>query len=233
METETLRCSVSYIAEQLKFSHDEDYAEQFRQSSIDLINKYPDAIPKIEIIIEAFYDTIDYDNKDKIIFSLQEKIKKLELEVKELKMENKQLREDNKQIKENNKQLNKKIDILMRNHYYIILSEAIKTIQYYIIQTTTGYDNTKMETINLNLDEFIKNKDNEQYAHEIEKLIEKFEMNKYKNAISKIINKRNDLSHPNPIELDELEMACDDMKKLYPGIEAIYTHYNEVYEYFH
>ena len=132
------------------------------------------------------------NNKGKIIFSLQEKIKKLELEVKELKMENKQLREDNKQIKENNKQLNKKIDILMRNHYYIILSEAIKTIQYYIIQTTTGYDNTKMETINLNLDEFLKNKDNEQYTSEIEKLIEKFEMNKYKTAISKIINKRND-----------------------------------------
>jgi len=178
------------------------------------------------------FDDNIFDNKGKIIFSLQEKIKKLELEVKELKMENKQLREDNKQIKEDNKQLNKKIDILMRNHYYIILSEAIKTIQYYIIQTTTGYDNTKMETINLNLDEFLKNKDNEQYTSEIEKLIEKFEMNKYKTAISKIINKRNDLSHPNPIELDELEMACDDMKKIYPGIEAIYTHYIEVYDYF-
>lgn len=35
-----------------------------------------------------------------------------------------------------------------------------------------------------------------------------------------------------PIEMDELKLACEDMKTVYSGIDAIYNHYQEVYDYF-
>ena len=45
----------------------------------------------------------------------------------------------------------------MRNHNIVILAESIKTIQYYIIQRTTGFYDARMKDVNLNLDEFINN----------------------------------------------------------------------------
>jgi hypothetical protein len=71
-----------------------------------------------------------------------------------------------------------------------------------------------MKNIDLNLDEFINNPENAQYKLEIEKLMEKFEISKYNASISKIINKRNRISHPNPVEMEELQDACNEFKKL-------------------
>jgi len=229
METDiSIEFMISTISNELKILYGEDYGEKYYKiainSNIDNTN--------YQILIEGAYKLIDNDYKDKIISNLKKKSREQDARIKYLEQDVKILKQENKELKEETRKINKKLDISMRNHYYIVLSEAIKKIEYYIIQTVTKFDNPTMNDINLNLDEFVKNKDYEQYKPEIEKLMEKFEMNKYKSAISKIINKRNDLSHPNPIELDELELACDDMKKIYPGIEAIYTHYNEVYEYF-
>ena len=53
--------------------------------------------------------------------------------------------------------LDKKVNMLMRNHNIVILAESIKTIQYYIIQRTTGFYDARMKDVNLNLDEFINN----------------------------------------------------------------------------
>jgi hypothetical protein len=65
-----------------------------------------------------------------------------------------------------------------------------------------------------------------------EKLMEKFEISKYNASITKIINKRNRISHPNPVEMEELQDACNEFKKIYPGIDELYNHYQEVYDYF-
>ena len=89
-----------------------------------------------------------------------------------------------------------------------------------------------MKDINLNLVDFIDNPFNTEYKPEIKKLQEHFEISKYQSVINKIINKRNRLAHPNPIEMDELKLVCEDMKTVYSGIDAIYNHYQEVYDYF-
>lgn len=247
METHILRQQVIHIADELKISHGDDYSNEVCKAYFELLDTYPaDKINTLQIIIDAFCDTIDYDNKDKVIASLQKKMKelettiknqdakisKLEEENKTLKNEIKELKNEITELKTENQNLNKKVNMLMRNHNIVILAESIKTIQYYIIQRATGFDDARMKDVNLNLDEFINNPLYTQYKLEIEKLQEHFEISKYQSVINKIINKRNRLSHPNPIEMDELKQACDDMKTVYSGIDAIYNHYQEVYDYF-
>ena len=82
MSTQILRQQVIYIADELKISHGDDYSEQVYLAYLELINSCPDKINTLQIIIDAFCDTIDYDNKDKIISSLQKKLKELESTIK-------------------------------------------------------------------------------------------------------------------------------------------------------
>lgn len=89
-----------------------------------------------------------------------------------------------------------------------------------------------MKTINTNLTTFLAYEQNIDYKKTIITMMEKFKISKYNMSLGKLSRKRTREANPNPIELDELQLACEDMKKLYPGIEEIYNHYNEVYEYF-
>ena len=130
----------------------------------------------------------------------------------------------------------------MKNHYNLVLWQAYKNLEYYIIQKVTNYDDNKMEYINTNLNEFIKDPDNNKYIEDLNNLIIKFKIDKYKNSLGKLIKNRLRVkysytsylrkAHPNPIELDELELACDEMKSVYNGIEELYNNYQEVYNYF-
>lgn len=231
MTTETIK-QITEISTELKNLHGDDYGEQFCNRALYLITNNTVNKTDYQIIFEAVYSLIDSDYKDRLIFNLQKKIKEQDARIKYLEEENKTLKQEIKELKIENQNLNKKVDILMRNHNIVILAESIKTIQYYIIQRATGFDDARMKDVNLNLDEFINNPLNTQYKLEIEKLQEHFEISKYQSVINKIINKRNRLAHPNPIEMDELKQACDDMKTVYSGIDAIYNHYQEVYDYF-
>ena len=82
MATQILRQQVIYIADELKISHGDDYSEQVYLAYLELINSCPDKINTLQIIIDAFCDTIDYDNKNKVISSLQKKLKELESTIK-------------------------------------------------------------------------------------------------------------------------------------------------------
>ena len=82
MTTQILRQQVIYIADELKILHGDDYSEQVYLAYLELINSCPDKINTLQIIIDAFCDTIYYDNKDKIIASLQKKLKELEFTIK-------------------------------------------------------------------------------------------------------------------------------------------------------
>jgi hypothetical protein len=231
MTTETIK-QITEISTELKNLHGDDYGEQFCNRALYLITNNTVNKTDYQIIFEAVYTLIDSDYKDRLIFNLQKKIKEQDARIKYLEEENKTLKQEIKELKIENQNLNKKVDILMRNHNIVILAESIKTIQYYIIQRATGFDDARMKDVNLNLDEFINNPLYTQYKLEIEKLQEHFEISKYQSVINKIINKRNRLAHPNPIEMDELKLACEDMKTVYSGIDAIYNHYQEVYDYF-
>jgi hypothetical protein len=233
MAIQYLRHQVIHIADELKNSHGDDYSEQVCKAYFELLDIYPaDKISTLQIIINAFYDTIDYDNKDKVIASLQKKMKEQDARICKLEEENKQKDIRIGNLEKECKELKNQVNMLMRNQYLITLAEAIKKVQRYIIQTATGYDSQKMDKVNLNLDEFIALPENEIYKPQIEELMATFEISKYNNAISKVINKRNGISHPDPVEMDMLELACNTMKATYPGIDALYNHYQVVYDYF-
>jgi hypothetical protein len=89
-----------------------------------------------------------------------------------------------------------------------------------------------MEIINTNLNCFITDENNKDYKDTVMILMEKFEINKYSNSLGKLTRNRLREAHPNPIEMEELQDACNDMKKTYIGIENLYNHYQEVYNYF-
>jgi len=238
MTTETIK-QITEISTELKNLHGDDYGELFCSRALYLISNNTANKGDYQIIFEAVYSLIDSDYKDRLIFNLQKKIKEQDARICKLEEDNKQkdirignLEKECKELKNEIKTLNNKVDVLMRNQYLITLAEAIKNVQRYIIQTATGYDNQQMEKINLNLEEFLALPENQIYKSNIEELMTRFEISKYNNAISKIINKRNRISHPDPVEMDMLELACNTMKTTYPGIDALYNHYQVVYDYF-
>jgi hypothetical protein len=55
-------------------------------------------------------------------------------------------------------------------------------------------------------------KNNKDYKDSIIILMDKFEISKYNNSLGKLTRNRLWEAHPNPIEMDELQNACNDMK---------------------
>ena len=175
---------------------------------------------------------INDDYKQPQINALKKDVKTLQEENKVLKEEIKELKHDNIILKNNNDKLTKQVNKLMRNHYNLVLWQAYKNVEYYIIQKVTRFDKNKMENTNTNLTEFINNPNNNSYVNDINKFITKFNINNYNGCLGRLSRSRLQEAHPNPIELDDLEDACDDMKNIYNGIEELYNHYQEVYDYF-
>ena len=122
------------------------------------------------------------------------------------------------------------MDILMKKNYNLILWQAYKNLEYYIIQNTTHYDDIQMESINTNINDFINNPENKKYYDLINNLCSKFKINSYINSLGKLNKRRINVAHP--IEMDELQNACNEMKNEYKGIEELYNNYQEVYDYF-
>ena len=231
MTTETLKL-ITEMTNMIKDVNYEDYGEQYFNTAIKLLdpktynNEY-------NILFEAPKTVIDsYKYKDKQIMDLKNKVKNQDDRITKLEDENKELKEDNKQKDIKINKLEKQVNVLMRNHYNLILWQAYKNLEYYIIQTATGYDNNKMEIINTNLNCFITDENNKDYKDTVMILMEKFEINKYSNGLGKLTRNRLREAHPNPIEMEELQDACNDMEKTYIGIENLYNHYQEVYDYF-
>ena len=241
MTTEILK-KITEISNELKNLHGDDYGEQFCNRALFLITNNSSYKSDYQIIFEAVHTLIDNDNKDRIISTLQAKLKKLEQEVKALREENKakdnviaeqnariiKLEEDNKQKDCKINKLEKQVNVLMRNHYLIVIAQAYKNLEYYIIQKATGYETAIMEPINTNLNDFMANKINQTYHGEVARLMKHFEIEKYSDSLSKIKRARNNEAHPEPIDMDELKDACESLKTKYLGIERFYEGYQEV-----
>ncbi len=238
MTTELLS-QINKISNEIKLIQGDEYGEQYYNVAFNLIQNHPENINQYQILIEATHILIDDDYKFKLILNLKQKIKeqdiiikdqgnriiKLEHEVKELKLENQQLKQDNKQ-------LHTKINILMRNQYNLIIWQAYKNLEYYIIKSVTNFNDSIMHNIDTNLNNFINNTENTKYITQIKEMQIKFKINNYYNILGKLSKNRIKEAHPDPIELDELEIACDEMKNVYPGIEELYNNYTEVYNFF-
>jgi hypothetical protein len=230
--TELLLKQITQITNEIKNIHGDDYGEQYCNVAINLISKNLSNINEYQILIEAAHSLIDSDYKDKLIFNLQKKIKEQDSRILNLEKDNKTLKERVVVLENNNDKLTKQVNKLMRNHYNLVLWQAYKNVEYYIIQKVTGYNKDKMEKTNTNLTEFMNNPDNNKYVNDINKFIIKFNINNYNGCLGRLSRSRLQEAHPNPIELDDLEDACDDMKNIYTGIEELYKNYKEVYDYF-
>jgi len=211
------------ITDEIKYKYGNDYAEQVNEAMNDVHKNLN--VKTTHILVDFVELVINNDYS-------QPQINALKKDVKELKKEIKVLKQDNVVLKNNNDKLTKQVNKLMRNHYNLVLWQAYKNVEYYIIQKITGFDKDIMEKLNTNLTEFMNNSDNNKYINDINKFITKFNINNYSSCLGRLSRNRITEAHPNPIELDDLEDACEDMKNVYTGIEELYKNYKEVYDYF-
>ena len=201
--TELLLKQITQITDEIKNIHGDDYGEQYCNVAINLISKNHSNINEYQILIEAAHSLIDSDYKDKLIFNLQKKIKEQDLRILNLEKETKDLKQDivvlkqnNIVLKNNNDKLTKQVNKLMRNHYNLVLWQAYKNVEYYIIQKVTGYNKDKMENTNTNLTEFINNPDNNKYVNDINKFMIKFNINNYNGCLGRLSRSRLQEAHP-------------------------------------
>ena len=228
--TTELPQQIKNINHEVKYKYGDIYAEQVNEVINDV---YHNLNIKTTIGLVDFVEyIINDDYKQPQINALKKDVKTLQEENKVLKEEIKELKQDNIILKNNNDKLTKQVNKLMRNHYNLVLWQAYKNVEYYIIQKVTGFNKDKMKTINTNLTEFINNPNNNSYVNDINKFITKFNINNYNGCLGRLSRSRLQEAHPNPIELDDLEDACNDMKNIYNGIDELYNHYQEVYDYF-
>lgn len=229
MTNDTLKY-ISEISNELKNLHGDDYGEQFCNRVMHVINNNPADKTDYQIIFEGVYSLIDSDYKDKLIFNLQKKIKEQDARIRTLETEVDSLKKDGIVKEKKISNLEKTVSILMRNHHLIVIAQAYKNLEYYIIRKVTGYDSRIMESINTNLNEFLSNENYQSYHEEVTRLMAYFEMEKYHASLSKIRKARNTESHPDPIDIDidELKDACESLKTKYPGIERFCEGYLEI-----
>ena len=218
------------ITDEIKYKYGDDYAEQVNEAMNNVYNNLN--VKTTHVLVDFVELIINNDYSQPQINALKKDVKELKEENKILKEDIKILKQDNVILKNNNDKLTKQVNKLMRNHYNLVLWQAYKNVEYYIIQKITGYDKDRMEKINTNLTEFMNNPDNNKYVNEINKFITKFNINNYSSNLGRLSRNRINEAHPNPIELDDLEDACEDMKNVYNGIEELYNNYKEVYDYF-
>jgi hypothetical protein len=128
MTTELLR-QITEISNEIKNIYGNDYGEQYSNVAIKLLNQNPNNMNEYHILIEATHSLIDCDYKDKLIISLQKKIKEQEIRILQLEKDNKSLntkidilendnkilKKDNELLKKDNKSLNTEISILKKD----------------------------------------------------------------------------------------------------------------------
>lgn len=121
MTTELLR-QITEISNEIKNIYGNDYGEQYSNVAIKLLNQNPNNMNEYHILIEATHSLIDCDYKDKLIISLQKKIKEQEIRILKLEKNNeikdKQIINLNNKIEileKDNKSLNTEISILKKD----------------------------------------------------------------------------------------------------------------------
>jgi hypothetical protein len=228
MATDILK-HIDIISNEIRNNQGEDYAKQYSHIALELLNKNSHSNDEIHILIEATFCLIDDDFRCKLIDDLRKHIKQQNIKIDKLEKDFIELKNDNTQLKQEITILNKNMNFLMKKHYNIILWQAYKNIEYYIIQTITNYDDKTMDKLNTNLTEFKKDPNNSKYIESINNMIITLNINKFSHCLGKLNKTRNRDAHPEPIEIDELKEACLEMKNDYNGIEELYNIYQKIF----
>ena len=206
-----------------------DYAKQFTYSITEVENNIKAEI--FHVIIDAM-EMMTEDNKNKKINSLKTENKEIKTTLEDMKNVIKTQGDEIKELKKDNKEMKTTINYLLQRAYVVVLWQAYKNLEYYIIKKVTNYSKEQMNNVNTNLTEFCNNSINNKYVDKINELYNKYNIHKYSSSLGKINGARIDVAHPSPIDMEELKNACDMMKKDYNGIDELYNNYDDVYKYF-
>lgn len=180
----------------------------------------------IQVLVDTMLETIEktHDYRDEHINDLRRNEKIQDNEIKLLKTENKELKEEMKNLKT-------RLTKLEMNEKLIYVSQACKNIQIYIIKKITGWNKEDME-----IKFEIECHNNYKYFKTLYKtylneivFLEK-ELGIYENDenIRKLKANRNDIAHPDEIDIEELGNICNEICGKYNGITKIVTGYSKI-----
>ena len=124
------------ITDEIKYKYGDDYAGQVNEAMNDVHKNLN--VKTTHILVDFVELVINNDYSQPQINALKKDVKELKEENKILKEEIKVLKQDNVVLKNNNDKLTKQVNKLMRNHYNLVLWQAYKNVEYYIIQKITG-----------------------------------------------------------------------------------------------
>ena len=141
--TEQIETQINDLSYKIGDVYGDYYSKQFNYAINNIQNNTN--IETTHIVVDLLDLTINDDYKQLQINALKKDVKTLQEENKVLKEENKVLKEEIKELKQdniilknNNNKLTKQVNKLMRNHYNLVLWQAYKNVEYYIIQKVTG-----------------------------------------------------------------------------------------------
>ena len=228
MSTYTIKEQINHIANELKETYGDYYAEQYYNSSMNLVNVLPLNLTEYQIILETMQTIMDDDYKLKLIQNLQKRIKEQDIVIKNQGVKISELENEIVDLKTNVNKLNKRIDDKEEREYIIILIQATRNMEYYIIKKLTNWSDDEIRNYG-GLNKFKKN--NQNFVSEIQDMEDEFGLTVNKQNIIKINEKRKIYAHPNPIDDEELEKACDKFCGKYKGLTELYKGYMKYCEY--
>jgi hypothetical protein len=228
MSIYTIKEQINHIANELKETYGDYYAEQYYNSSINLLENLSNKLTEYQIILETMQTIMDDDYKLKLIQNLQKRLKEQDIRINKLENENTELKSEIVDLKTNINKLNKRLDDKEEREYIITLIQATRNMEHYIIKKLTNWSDDEIRNYG-GLNKFKKN--NQNFMSEIQDMEDEFGLTVNKQNIIKINEKRKIYAHPNPIDIEELEKACDKFCGKYNGLTELYKGYKKYCEY--
>ncbi len=176
----------------------------------------------VNVLVDTMLNVIEktHDYRDDHINDLKKKEKIQDGKIFELETENKKI--NGKLTALENKFAEKE-----EKEYIIILIQAIRNMENYIINKFTNWSDDEIQKYG-GIVKFKKNYP--QYKDDAENIEKEFGLTKNKANVNKINEKRKLYTHPNPIDEEVLEMACNKFCSKYNGLTDLYKGYMKYYE---
>ena len=201
----------------------DEYIKQFDYSINEIQQKNSSEV--YHVIIDVM-EMLTEDNKTKKINALKkdnieikEKLNAQEIRINNQDKEIKELKTDITELKAN---LVKKEE----KEYIITLIQACRNIECYIIKQFVNWTNDEIRNCGINKFK----REFPQYLTKVQNMEDEFGLTKNRKNISTINEKRKLYAHPNPVDTDELEKACDKFCGKYNGLTDLYKGYIKYYE---
>ena len=213
---DTIADKINYCSNEISLCYGEIDGNNYHDNSVTLADILP---ANYEQILDITIKILDDDYKNKRITGMQKKITLLETKDLEKTKEIHELKTDITELK-------KKFTEKEEKEYIITLIQACRNIECYIVKQFVNW--TDDEIRNCDINKF--KRDYPHYLAEVQNMEDEFGLTKNRKNISAINEKRKLYAHPNPVDTDELEKACDKFCGKYNGLTDLYKGYMKYYE---